>query len=564
MSKTKISLIFKLLIVFCFLIFLSGNQQAYTRVENIKQSYENRLLVRYKEKVSPEEARSKISQKKGRVIREYKIVKNLFLVEIEDKKSLKRAVKEFRKDKNVIYAEPDYTLKPARIPDDPHFSLQWALNNTGQTIGGIAGKPDADIDAVEAWDLTTGSANIVVAVIDTGVDYTHPDISQNVWHNPFETPGNGIDDDRNGYIDDIYGIDTANGDSNPMDDDGHGTHVAGIIGAVGNNSRGICGINWNVKIMALKFMGSNGYGSVSGAIECLEYASATKKKGVPVVLTNNSWSGINFSQALYDAIQAQLREGILFVVAAGNDGENTDENPVYPACYDLPNVITVAATDNNDEIADYSNFGRNSVHIAAPGNDIISLYPGGRYEFMSGTSMAAPHVSGVIALLKEMYPGYDWKHLRNRVISSGDDIQSLTDKVLSGGRLNAYRALTADKDFFKPFIPDAHMRKFTGKPFTVRAFSIKGGEPLGPVYVSIKETSETYVLGDNGIEPDLVEGDGLYAGQVTIYKPGKYTLVFTNGAGQSEEIQVDVRNSFIYKVEEGGTTGLTYQSQARH
>ena len=222
------------------------------------------------------------------------------------------------------------------------------------------------------------SANVLVGVIDTGVDYNHPDLAANIWTNPGEIAGNGIDDDGNGYIDDVHGYDFVNNDGDPMDDNGHGTHFSGTIGGVGNNGIGVAGVNWNVKIMALKFLDSGGSGSTANAVAGVQYATMM---GVDV--TSNSWGGGGFSQALYDAIDAAGAANIAFVAAAGNNGANNDTSPAYPAAYDLPNIISVAATDDNDELASFSNYGAASVDLGAPGVDILSTLPGNQYGLLS-------------------------------------------------------------------------------------------------------------------------------------------------------------------------------------
>jgi subtilisin family serine protease len=244
----------------------------------------------------------------------------------------------------VEYAEPDYVVHALAIPSDPLFGQLWGLDNA----------QDHDIDAPQAWDVTTGSRDVVVAVIDTGVDYAHPDLAANLWRNPGEVPGNFLDDERNGWVDDVFGIDARNRDGDPRDDDDHGTHVAGTLGAVANNGVGIVGVAWNVQIMALKFLGANGSGFTSDAIECFEYAIAMKlDHGVDVRLTSNSWGGYGDSQALADAIAAAAEAGILTLAAAGNSpsGNDNDARPFYPASYARPEIVAVAATDSSDALA---------------------------------------------------------------------------------------------------------------------------------------------------------------------------------------------------------------------
>jgi subtilisin family serine protease len=338
----------------------------------------------------------------------------------------------------IVYAEPDYIVHTTRLPNDPQFSQLWGLNNTGQT-GGTA---DADIDAPEAWDLTTGLSTIVVADIDTGGDYNHEDLAANMWVNPGEVPGDSIDNDGNGYVDDIHGIDAYNHDSDPMDDHGHGTHTAGTIGAVGDNNLGVTGVSWDVQIMPLKFLGSGGSGPTSAAVECVQYMTSMKTlHGVNVVASNNSWGGGGYDQSLYDAIQASNDAGIVFVAAAGNDGSNDDSIPFYPASYDLPGIIAVAATDSNDNLASFSNYGFTSVDLGAPGVNTLSTIPGNGYGYKSGTSMATPHVTGVVALAKSLWPSATVEEIKAAVLNGVDPVPSLAGRTVTGGRLNAFNTL---------------------------------------------------------------------------------------------------------------------------
>ena len=277
------------------------------------------------------------------------------------------------------------------------------------------------------WDMTrhrrpgrldhrpTGSSSVVVAVIDTGVDYNHVDLAANIWTNPGEIAGNGIDDDGNGFVDDVHGYDFANNDGNPMDDNGHGTHVAGTIAAVGNNSLGVTGVAWSTSIMPLKFLSANGSGYLSDAVEAINYATMMRTRyGVNVRVDNNSWGGGGFSSAMQSAIQAANDAGILFVAAAGNSGTNNDASPQYPANYDSPNVISVAATDQNGQLASFSNYGATTVDLAAPGVSIYSTTPNNTYSTYSGTSMATPHVSAVAALAWALNPDATVAEVRKR------------------------------------------------------------------------------------------------------------------------------------------------------
>jgi subtilisin family serine protease len=342
------------------------------------------------------------------------------------------------KTQGVAYVEPNFVLQTAAVPNDPSFSRLWGLNNVGQS-GGLR---DADIDAPEAWNTTTGSRDVVVAVIDSGIDYNHPDLKANMWKNPREIPGNDFDDDGNGFKDDVYGWDFSSNDANPMDENGHGTHVAGTIGAVGNNGVGVAGVSWNVSLMALKIGGAGPSVSISGAIGAIQYVTAMRKAGVNVVVSNNSWGGGSASEALKDAINEGGEAGILFVAAAGNDwGSNNDIIDVYPAGYDSDYIVSVAATDRRNRLADFSNYGPTTVDIGAPGKDIYSTYPNNNYRSLDGTSMAAPHVTGAIALLAAAKPGLTAAELKTAILSSAQPIPALAGKVATGGLLNVHEAL---------------------------------------------------------------------------------------------------------------------------
>ncbi|MGQ9810917.1 MAG: S8 family serine peptidase, partial [bacterium] len=351
------------------------------------------------------------------------------------------AARQYRMYENVEYIEPDYVVNAIEVPNDPMFNQLWGLHNTGQT-GGTA---DADIDAVEAWDIFTGSSDALVVVIDTGTDYNHADLAANMWVNPNEIPGNGIDDDGNGFVDDVRGWDFYNNDNDPMDDNGHGTHCAGTIGAVGNNGTGVVGVNWTVKIMPVKFLSSGGSGYTSGAVQSIQYALTIP--GVKVM--SNSWGGGGYSQALYDAIVEAYNAGVLFVCAAGNSAVNTDTSPMYPACYDVPNVMSIAATDHNDQLASFSNWGPTTVDLGAPGVDVVSTLPGNSYGSLSGTSMATPHVSGVAALIWGRFPSMTVDQVKALIMNSVDPIPSLAGKCVTGGRLNAFWCI-AEPDSIPP------------------------------------------------------------------------------------------------------------------
>jgi len=337
------------------------------------------------------------------------------------------AVSRFKNDPRVAYIEPNYIVHAEDVfPNDPRFAEMWALHNIGQT----GGTPDADIDAPEAWSIETGDT-VLVGVIDTGVDWHHVELAANIFTNPGEIADNGIDDDGNGYIDDIHGWDFVNNDNDPYDDHGHGTHVSGTIAASGNNGVGVVGVSWSARILPLKFLDSGGSGSTSGAILAVEYATSIGAR-----LTNNSWGGGGYSEALRDAIEAAGNAGVLFVAAAGNSGDNNDLYPHYPSSYDLDNIIAVASTDHNDQMSGFSCYGLTSVDLGAPGSDILSTFPGNTYGTISGTSMATPHVSGAVSLLWSTAPLMTHLEIKEAILASVDPIAALAGKTVTGGRLN--------------------------------------------------------------------------------------------------------------------------------
>lgn len=335
----------------------------------------------------------------------------------------------------VKIIEPNfiYTISDAQnIPNDPHFINQWGLNNTGQN----GGTPGVDIDALKAWKITTGSKKVIVAIIDTGVDREHPELKENMWINETESNGaQGIDDDKNGVVDDIYGYDFFNNDSDPSDDNGHGTFYAGIIGAKANNGFGITGINWDVSIMPIKFLSNNGSGSLENAIRAIDYASRNNAK----ILTN-PWGGGSYSEILKQTIENTYKANQLFVAPAGAEGANNDLNPVYPASYDVPNIISVASIHSTGKLSPFSNWGSNTVHVAAPGSNIYS-FTSEKIVSWSG-SMGCSFVSGISALLIAFEPTLSAVDIKERLIRTSKPLWALKNKVLSGGIVSAYYALT--------------------------------------------------------------------------------------------------------------------------
>jgi thermitase len=362
-----------------------------------------------------------------------------------DNADAEAVVAEYSKLPEVEYAEPNFEIELSEVaesnplipvlPHDPQFNEQWALANSGQR-GGTQG---ADISATLAWATTTGDDDIVVAVLDSGVDYTHEDLATNIWVRP-----SGMSpylDAELGSVDDVHGFNALDNLSDPMDENGHGTHCAGIIGAEGENNLGIAGVNWNVRIMPLKFMNAGGFGTTKDAIEAINYVIERKKAGVNVRVISASWGSTMKSRALEDVIRKAYENDILFVAAAGNASVNNDRSPHYPSSYNVPNVVSVAALDRNDQLARFSNYGLKSVAVAAPGVDILSTWLGNQYEEKSGTSMATPVIAGVAALILAENPRMPVDELRSRILGAVDPLPVLKGKTVSGGRINAALAV---------------------------------------------------------------------------------------------------------------------------
>ncbi|BBL78748.1 hypothetical protein RxyAA322_06020 [Rubrobacter xylanophilus] len=425
---------------------LSGGRESAARPEvrptfatqKAERFARDRIVVGLK-KGAPESALRALNRRNGAAVEERIPGTRVRVIDLPPNLSVEAALRRYRGSPDVEYAEPDFLLHPSREPDDPDYPKLYGLKNTGQT----GGTPGADIDAPGAWDVTTGSET-VVAVVDTGVDVSHPDLEANLWTNDDEVPKDGRDNDGNGYVDDVHGYDFFNDDASvydPDDGDDHGTHVAGTIAAEGNNGSGIAGVNWRARLMVLKFIG-DGYGYTSDAAAAIHYAI---DNGAAVI--NASWGGAGYSQTLKDAVDRAESAGVLVVAAAGNGGsdgvgDDNDTTPFYPSSYDNANVISVAATDDADLLASFSNYGSRSVDLGAPGVGILSTVPGG-YASYSGTSMATPHVTGVAALIKGKDPTMNAGQIRETILGAVDEIPALKGKSVTGGRLDAARALGA-------------------------------------------------------------------------------------------------------------------------
>jgi subtilisin family serine protease/sugar lactone lactonase YvrE len=392
-----------------------------------KGSREQRVVV-------PEIRREALHARLGVTVRDRTKLLPGALVKAPAGVTLKQLAQAYRADPDVAYVEPNYRVHPLLVPNDPAYPQLWGMERIG---------------AADAWDLSTGDPSVIVGVIDTGIRYTHRDLAANMWVNPGEDLNgngvidpaeiNGIDDDGNGFIDDFHGWDFFSNDNDPMDDQGHGTHVAGTIGAVGNNGIGVVGVNWQVKLVAIRFLGPGG-GSTFGAIRSIEYA-ATAVPGLR--LTNNSWGGGAYSQAVIDMIALAQANGQLFIAAAGNSGLNADVYPMYPAAYPNSNIVSVASIDRFGQRSYFSNYGAVSVDIAAPGSDILSAWStaDNAYNTISGTSMATPHVAGAAALLWAYNPGLTWEEVRDAILDGARFNPNLQGLVATDGELDLLQSL---------------------------------------------------------------------------------------------------------------------------
>lgn len=383
-------------------------------------------------------------------IKPFETNKEQFVIKLKGDQQTAQYLAAAASNPDLEYAEPNYILRitgqrdskagdAENIPNDTDFGLLWGMKNTGQKEpgNGVDGKAGADISATKAWAVTTGNREISVSVIDTGVDYNHNELKNNIFVNTAEIAGNGIDDDANGFIDDVHGWNFAGVSTNdPMDDNEHGTHCSGTIGAGGNDGNKIAGVTWNVRILPVKFLTGGGSGTLADAVKAIQYSTKMK-----VNIMSNSWGGGGFSQAMFDAIKEAKDAGILFIAAAGNDGQNSDNSPHYPAGYQVENVMAIAASTNLDTLASFSTYGKRTVHLAAPGHKIYSSVPKDGYDTFSGTSMATPHVSGAAALLWGTNTAMTFAEVKDRLMKSRDFIPSLTRKVAASGRLNIYNAI---------------------------------------------------------------------------------------------------------------------------
>jgi subtilisin family serine protease len=380
----------------------------------------------------------------ARLRRAFPDLGNIHVLELPQGMSARDAVTRYRQSGHVDAAALDIVFQASALPNDPRVidGEQWHLNNVGQNGGAV----DADIDAPEAWNILNSASNVVVAIVDSGARLTHQDLAGNLWVNPGEIPGNGLDDDHNGVIDDVHGINTVTDTGNPADDFWHGTHVAGIIGAVGNNGIGVSGVAWRVQLMPLKFLNQEGNGFLSDAMACLDYA---RIKGAKVINCSFTLPGALLSpndyRMLSNVFWSVRNAGMVVVAAAGNNGTDNDTIPYYPAGFGrdgMDNVVAVGATTRSD--FSVYNYGATSVHLAAPGYEIVSTFNASdsSYVSQSGTSMATPCVAGAVALVWAKFPALTYQQVITRLLGTVDPLPSLAGRCVTGGRLNLARALS--------------------------------------------------------------------------------------------------------------------------
>jgi Leucine-rich repeat (LRR) protein len=522
-----------LLLSICFCSTSQAYERPLHKTGAVPPQKTQQLIIKFNPQISADKTdRLTLHRKLGITpaqVREFRHLPHQ-VIRLPDHLSLEEALAFYRQQPDVVYAETDYPIRLNSVsPDDVQFEQQWYLGEAG-------------INATRAWDQNVGDARVVIAVLDSGIDYHHPDLQDNIWRNPDET-ADGKDNDNNGYVDDIHGINTVTGTGDPMDTLGHGTHVAGIIAASGNNGVGIAGVSWRSKLLSCRFIDENAQGDTSDAIACLDYLYHLKvERGVNLKASTNSWGSTHYSQALYDAIAMQAEAGILFITGAGNLDSH---QAFYPGAYDLPNIITLAAHNAAGYSAASTNLGRSWVDLAAPGQSILSTWPQNEYRSNSGTSMAAPVATGVVALVASAYPQMNWRQLRFRMLASGQVAEDtrLQSHTGTGKKLKAWgensngvincrtqqtrrRLLPEDQSFF-----------YAGDQVQVQILAVDCLGPTTPGKVRRLDTGEDIPLNDLGLGADAHAGDGIYSGSLEF--PGDYLeLVFEGLPGGQEVIRI--------------------------
>ncbi len=498
------------------------------------------ILVRFKESVKKAPIEKAAHAFGATVLKAFDHPKNLKLVNVPKGISFERTLERFQKDPNVLYAEPDYLLhiNASKLTEpgisDPKFSEQWYLHNDGET----GGTPDVDINAPEAWRFIDPEEKVIIAIVDTGINLAHPELKNRLWVNTLEIPDNQIDDDQNGYIDDIHGINAIDQNLTPEDDHGHGSSIAGIIGAEGNNDEGGRGIVPNVSIISCKFLGASGGGTTSDAISCLDYLLALKTRAIKpenIIASNNSWGGGPFSQALYDAIEAHRDAGMLFVTVAPAHGSNNDEEEVYPCNYQLDNILTAVATDNQDRLSDFSSFGKKTIHVGAPGVEILGIHTGSTYETFTGNSFAAAALTGLVGLINAFDPGLPFFKIRNLAVAGGTPVSALNDKTVSARRIRAWDrnglgSLSCHDQVVSSRLSPLKDRSVLvlGEKIIFSFININCAQPMGRSLEIFEKNGHAFTLYDNGEGVDQISSDGIFAAEWTANEAGNFEFVFPN------------------------------------
>jgi subtilisin family serine protease len=489
-----------------------------------KRVHPTSVLVKYGARTTAATAGTALTATDLRVTREFRGLSRWAVLDLQpqaarpaagqEAQALKDRINQLRQSGQFEYVEPDYVRKLSLTPADTFFldGTLWGLRNVGQS-GGVRG---ADINVTNAWDITVGSTNVIVAVIDSGIRYTHADLAAQMWRNPGEIPGDGIDNDGDGIVDNVFGFNALTRTGDPNDDNGHGTHVAGTIGAAANNAQSHVGVAWNVRLMAIKAADQFGNLSSSAIIAGVDFAIA---KGAKII--NASFGGYLFSQAEFDAFLRARNAGVLVVAAAGNDGIDTDIFSHYPSGYQLDNIISVAALDRRDGLAGFSNRGRTTVHLGAPGVEITSTYnlADNSYVSLDGTSMACPHVAGVAALVFSLTNTMTYSEARNRILFTTTPVSAITTNTVTGGRVNAYRALTTAGDNLLEVLltpsPGTTLLAGATVPLTVEVNDLL---PVtnATVVGTMPGVFTNRVFFNDGTAPDTVAGDNRHAFNINV------------------------------------------------
>jgi subtilisin family serine protease len=444
------------------LVLLAASSAAVMAVTLEEGTYvPDRLLVKFQPGTDLESRAALHNRLLGRVIQTFRLDPDLELVGFPKGTDVGALIDVYQREGDVRFAEPDLIYHTQVVPNDTRFGELWGMHNTGQS-GGLV---DFDLDGPEGWDVNASGVGVVIGSIDTGVDLNHPDLAANAWTNPGEIAGNGVDDDANGYVDDVRGWDFLSNDNFPQDDHSHGSHTMGTATAVGNNGIGVAGVAWSASIMPLKICNAFGSCDLSAAVAATDYATENGAR-----LTSNSWGGGGYSQAMKDAIDRADAAGVLYIAAAGNNGRDTDVSPFYPASYTSPNIISVANMTRFGSRSGSSNYGLTSVDLGAPGTDILSTTPNSNYGYMSGTSMACPHVSGAVANIIGFNPNLGHLEYKDIVLQSVVPNDNLAGRTVTGGVLNLKAALDLTPP---PVVPPENDPPVAdaGGPYKGRAFS---------------------------------------------------------------------------------------------